>query len=127
MQPVKENKMAVHIKHPRFTKKDKRKLGVLMIAVGLALIIGAFFLKRWEDRTYTMEGGTSAVELELANGKAGTFIYNGEEYVMRSDVDAYLIMGIDKDGPVKRGEDAWDGGQADMLQVLVVDHAAKTW
>ena len=127
MQLVKENKMAVHIKHPRFTKKDKRKLGLLMIVVGLALIIGAFFLKRWEDRTYTMEGGTSAVELELANGKAGTFNYNGEEYVMRSDVDAYLIMGIDKDGPVKRGEDAWDGGQADMLQVLVVDHAAKTW
>jgi uncharacterized membrane protein YidH (DUF202 family) len=56
MQLVKENKMAVHINHPRFTKKDKRKLGLLMIVVGLALIIGAFFLKRWEDRTYTMEG-----------------------------------------------------------------------
>ena len=111
----------------RFTGKDKRKLGYIMIGVGLVMIITAFFMSRWEDAAYATEGGSSAVELELANGEAGTFTYANEVYQMRSDVDAYLIMGIDKDGPVQRGVDAWDGGQADMLQVLVVDHAAKTW
>ena len=119
--------MAKRMNRVRFTGKDKRKLGYIMIAVGLMMILGAFFMKRWEDQAYTNEGGSSAVALELANGEAGTFTYMDQNYVMRSDVDAYLIMGIDKDGPVKRGEDALDGGQADMIQVLVVDHAAKTW
>ena len=114
-------------KQIRFTGKDRRKLGYIIIAVGLLMIVGAFFMKRWEDRAYSVESGASAVELELANGEAKNYTYMDHVYTMRSDVDAYLIMGVDKDGPVKRGVDAWDGGQADMLQVLVLDHAAKTW
>ena len=38
--------MAVHINHPRFTKKDKRKLGLLMIVVGLGGAIGAMAVGR---------------------------------------------------------------------------------
>ena len=91
------------------------------------MLVSAFFLKRWEDRQYATGGGASNVELELANQGPTTFMYDGKTYTQRKDVDAYLIMGIDKDGKVARGETALDGGQADMLEVLVVDHAAKTW
>lgn len=111
----------------RFTKKDMRKLAYLMMAVGVLMMGSAFFLSRWEDSQYATEGGESRVQVELANHAPTTYTYEGTTYTQRSDVQAFLIMGIDKDGKVARGQDAWDGGQADMLQVLVVDHAAKTW
>ena len=98
-----------------------------MMILGAAIFLGAFFLKQWEDRAYTTEGGASSVNLELAGSGPSAFNYKDKLYTMREDVDAYLIMGVDKDGKVERGKDAWDGGQADMIQVLVVDHTNKTW
>ena len=111
----------------RFTRRDKRKLGILLILAGLTVIAAALFMRYWDEQQYRTEGGTSRVELETATGDARTFLYKGKNYEMRDDVDAYLIMGIDKNDPVSRGSDAWDGGQADMIQVVVIDHAAKTW
>ena len=111
----------------RFSREDKRKLAIIMMVVGVVMFVGAFLLKQWEDRAYTTQGGQSTVNLELAQSGPASFEYNGKIYTEREDVDAYLIMGIDKDGKVERGKDAWDGGQADMIQVMVIDHAAKTW
>ena len=110
-----------------FTQEDKRKLAFIMIGVGLVMILGAFFIKQWEDRQYSTGGGESNIAIELANTAARTYYYEGREYTQRKDVETYLIMGIDKDGPVQRSTDAREGGQADMLQVLIIDHAAKTW
>ena len=110
-----------------FTQEDKRKLAFIMIGVGLVMILGAFFIKQWEDRQYSTGGGESNIAIELANEAAGTYFYNGQIFTQRKDVEAYLILGIDKDGPVQRSADAREGGQADMLQVLIIDHAAKTW
>ena len=110
-----------------FTQEDKRKLAIIMIVVGLVMILGAFFIKQWEDRQYSTGGGESNIAIELANTEARTYYYEGQEYTQRKDVETYLIMGIDKDGPVHRSSDAREGGQADMLQVLIIDHAAKTW
>lgn len=111
----------------RFSRRDKRKLSIVLMVVGLLMLAGGFFMNKWEDSHYQTTGGVSSVELELANSSASTFNYDGKNYKLRKDVDAFLILGIDKDDPVKRGVDAWDGGQADMLQVIVVDHGAKTW
>lgn len=111
----------------RFTKEDKRKLAIVMMVVGAVMFLGAFFLKQWEDKAYKTQGGESTVNLELAGSGPASFVYDGKTYIEREDVDAYVIMGIDKDGKVERGVDAWDGGQADMIQVMIIDHAAKTW
>ncbi len=110
-----------------FTAGERRKLALVLILSGTILIAGAFFIQQWESSQYSTEGGNSDISVELANAEAPAYYYEGQRYVQRDDVETWLIMGIDKDGPAVRGKDAWDGGQADMLQVLVMDHTAKTW
>jgi len=100
---------------------------MIVLILGAAIFLTAFLMKQWEDRAYSTTGGVSNVDLELAVHAPAVYNYGGKNYIERDDVDAYLIMGIDKDGKVQRGVDAWDGGQADMIQIMVVDHAAKTW
>jgi hypothetical protein len=39
----------------RFTKEDKRKIAIVMMILGAAVFLGAFFLKQWEDKAYTTE------------------------------------------------------------------------
>ena len=113
-------------RNSRFTREDKRKLAVIIMILGMGLFGVAFFMKRWEDKKYATAGGVSTVDLQLANAAPSAYSYNDKIYIQREDVDAFLIMGIDKDGKVEKGKDAMDGGQADMIQVLVLDHSAKT-
>jgi LCP family protein required for cell wall assembly len=113
-------------RNSRFTREDKRKLAVIIMILGMGLFVVAFFMKRWEDKKYATAGGVSTVDLQLANAAPSAYSYNDKIYIQREDVDAFLIMGIDKDGKVEKGKDAMDGGQADMIQVLVLDHSAKT-
>lgn len=51
----------------------------------------------------------------------GTIEYNGKHYKYNSEVKAYLLMGIDKDGVVESSKDGISGGQSDAMFLLVCD------
>lgn len=48
---------------------------------------------------------------------------DGTTYTRRSDVAAYLVIGVDKAGTIRTGD--FIGGQCDVLMVLAVDNGAK--
>lgn len=53
--------------------------------------------------------------------------YNGNWYQLSNDVESYLVMGVDRDGEATQANPLDGAGQADMLMVLVVNHAEKIY
>ena len=78
-----------------------------------------------ENTPSTDEPGGQTVEDILAakNGDGYQIVVDGITYTRRSDVSAYLVIGVDKAGTVNSGD--LIGGQCDVLMVLAVDSGAK--
>lgn len=51
----------------------------------------------------------------------GTVSYNGRNYTYNTNLETYLLMGIDKEGPVETAADSVSGGQSDAMFLLVAD------
>jgi len=75
--------------------------------------------------------GTEADDTAQESAKApekwqeGIITYQGENYKYNSNLQIYLMMGIDKDGPVEETGDYTDGGQSDAMFLLVADSEAE--
>lgn len=54
-----------------------------------------------------------------------TIIYNGREYVLKSDVETFLVMGLDKASGTASSDSYNNDKQADFLMLLVFDNATK--
>ena len=54
-----------------------------------------------------------------------TVIYNGQEYVLKSDVETFLVMGLDKYKGTSSADSYNNDKQADFLMLLVFDDEAK--
>ena len=55
----------------------------------------------------------------------GDVEYNGGTYRYNRWIKTYLLMGVDKSGPVTKGVDYLDGGQTDAMFLLVSDDKNK--
>lgn len=51
--------------------------------------------------------------------------YEGKIYEYNKDIMTFLVMGIDKEGKVQESKSATDGGQADVLFLVVADTKEK--
>lgn len=71
------------------------------------------------DSSNTAEAATQDAEVE--HWQEGVITYNGKQYQYNTAIKTYLIMGIDKDGPVEPAEDDISGGQSDAMFLLVQD------
>ena len=76
-----------------------------------------------EDEPAQSGGKTVEDILAEKHGEGYQLETDGATYTRRKDVSAYLIIGVDKAGPVSSGD--LIGGQCDVLMVLAVDNAAK--
>lgn len=56
----------------------------------------------------------------------GWIRYNGKVYEYNDDIMTFLVMGIDKEGQVKKNKDSVSGGQADALFLVVVNPDDKS-
>ena len=91
----------------------------LIIVVGIALLGGLYALGRWyENRDYKEE----RQQMTEGFGKLPTVEYGGKTYVKRSDVNTLLLMGVDRAEEDTETLSFRDGGQADFLLVLALDH-----
>ena len=54
-----------------------------------------------------------------------TVIYNGQEYVLKSNVETFLVMGLDKFEGTASADSYNNDKQADFLMLLVFDDEAK--
>lgn len=62
-------------------------------------------------------------EMEIRVRK--TITKDGVDYYPRQDITTILVMGIERNGPVKLSEESTDGGPADMVSVVIVDEKAE--
>ena len=54
-----------------------------------------------------------------------TILWEGEEYFPRQDVDVFLVIGTDVEGPVTASDTYYNEGQADAVFLLIFDQAAE--
>ena len=92
-----------------------------MMALGL-LVIAAFVIGDYLERqNQTQERG----ELTSGIGQRKRVEYNGHTYAERTNLTTILLMGIDRTED-SQSYGARQGGQADSLLLLVIDHSNKT-
>ena len=106
-------------------KKPNIVLVILLIVLSVAVVgLGIFiFLNPKEPELEETQQPTETEYLE--KWEEGTVSYKGKEYVYNSDLDIYLLMGIDKEGPVEVAEDYVSGGQSDALFLFVMDRETE--
>lgn len=62
-----------------------------------------------------------------APGTHKTLLYNGEEYFPRQDITTFLLMGIDRRGPVTDSGSYNNDGLADLLALICFDEKKETY
>ncbi len=106
-------------------KKPNILLVVLLSILSVALIALMVFIFL-NPKQPELEETQQPTETEyLEKWEEGTVHYKGKDYVYNSDLDIYLLMGIDKEGPVEEAEDYVSGGQSDALFLFVMDRETE--
>ncbi len=72
-----------------------------------------------------VQGSLSSEETEEVAWKEGWVRYNDKIYEYNDEIMTFLVMGIDINGEVEENPDAYSGGQADALFLVVVDRGKK--
>ena len=111
----------------RKSRKSKRLIPViaLLAVIGMGLL-GVYF---WEQRESRREAEQYALSEEepFVNQKV-TLMYQGSEYVLRNDLDTYLLIGLDKVTDTLSDPDLFTNNQqADFLFLMIVDKANKSY
>ena len=72
------------------------------------------------------EGGKTVDEMIAEKNQVEPEINNdGTWYGKKKDVSAYLIIGVDQSGEAPTASSTSGGGQCDVLDLVVIDDAAK--
>lgn len=110
-------------------KKNNLPVIIMMLLLILLLTIVAMLAIKKnavQNNTETKvdEGNTQATE----KWQEGVIKYNDTYYKFNNKINTYLIMGIDRDGPVEDeiAEDTSDGGQSDAMFLLVTNAENET-
>lgn len=111
--------------------RNSRKPGrptLIIIVLLLVIGVGLFGISRWEKHQVETEiAQFEPTEDEFVTGKV-TLEENGETYVLRDDLDTYLIIGLDKvTGTLSDPEYHTNNQQADFLFLMIVDKSAKAY
>ncbi len=98
---------------------------IIVLVAGFAIYVtvglGKGFLRLGDNET--PQGGFISKKQNSVSGKwnEGVIDYKGEKYIYNSSTRVYLLMGVDKEGPVAPAEDYVSGGQSDAMFLLITD------
>lgn len=90
-------------------------LVLVVIFSGLQLLWPAVFQSDSSDNSANSEVSSKTIER------------NGKKYFPRQDITVFLIMGIDKAGPVEGSGSYNNDGEADVVMLAVLDNTDKTY
>jgi len=93
------------------------KIGAIVLAAILLISSGLFFLEIREKKLAENRGSTQKLE--------ETLTYKGKNFVLKDNVETFLVLGLDKFDNEDSGSYNNDK-QADFLLLIVVDNEAKT-
>lgn len=118
-------KMRYHKNHDEIQKQDVWRATATIGVIVIALLLVFFLIQNWENQAFAFQ--TSDVQ-ENEESEKTDIVYQGSVYSPKQEIETYLFMGIDVVDPVaSMPESAYNGGQADALFLLVVDHEAESW
>ena len=116
-----------HRHHKKSEKILKRLIPIIVLLISLSIL---FFLSgkiRESQRTKIPEDYKESYKpVEKERKKIEK---DGKVYTEKSDIETYLVMGIDVDGKVEDNQNISisDLGQADVQAVIVVDNKNESW
>lgn len=91
---------------------------VLFVFFIVVFLLAAFLLlSRWE----TLQGRFEPQDL-----KQKIYEYNGSEYVLRDNIETFLVLGLDKFEGESKSDSYNNDMQSDFLMLFVLDNDAKT-
>ena len=99
------------------------------VAIVLLLVIGVglFGIHFWENRQKEAEASRYTEEEAFAPARV-TLSLDGTDYTVRSDLDTYLLIGLDKVTETLSDPELFTNNQqADFLFLMVVDKTAKSY
>ena len=109
-------------------KNPNTKLPIVILMVVLVLVLGVvlLFALNGDEDTSDKNNEPSTSSDDLEKWQEGIISHNGKDYIYNQDINAYLIMGIDKEGKVETAPDYQSGGQSDAMFLLVTNADDKT-
>lgn len=110
-------------RHHHIHRSDGIKAAAVVAVVVLALVAMAWGLDRWQNS----QAVPASTQTEPTETEQNDITYNGVTYTRRPQLETYLLMGIDVEGPAKGNKSYSGGGQADVQLLLVVDNTNQTW
>lgn len=102
--------------------KSQIPLIILLVVLTLAfMIIAVIGFGRSQASRSSETPSAQAAEAPREKWQEGIISHNGKHFKYNSSLRSYLLMGIDKDGPVAEAEDSISGGQSDAMFLIVTD------
>lgn len=104
------------------SKKNKKfekiiRCSVFALAVIMLITSALMFMRAWEKNRGVYNGDDISSSSET--------VYNGKEYVLKDDIETFLVLGLDKFDGFKAVESYNNDMQADFLMLFVFDDEAK--
>ena len=106
----------------RMTAERKSKYmraGMIILSVVLLFSVALLGISIWEQSQGNFEGKEETVSDGVE--------YNGENYVLRDDIETILIIGLDKYDSEVDNSSFTNEQYADFLTLLVIDKTNSTW
>ncbi len=101
---------------------NRTRTALIFLAVLVLLAAGIYIAGRLMDESREPEQRS---EMTAGFGRYEEKIHNGKTYYKKTNLTTMLLMGIDRDLS-KPQNGPRDGGQSDLMMLLVIDHDAKT-
>ena len=101
------------------TKNTYFKYALIAIVLVFLAVAGLLLLQQWE------KGKETAPETETP--RDDTVLYQGETYVKKTNVETFLVLGLDKSGDAQVSESYNNDLNADFLMLFVLDHGTKQY
>lgn len=98
------------------TKRNVLKYALPVLIVVFLVAAALLGIHLWEKR------GES---YPVSETEDGTLLFEGKEYVLKSNVESYLVLGLDKYEGQSVSDSHESGVQADFLMLLVFDDTTK--
>ena len=114
----------------RKARQARKQTGRLTLIIALCVMIGAGLLSVhfWEKSQKAHEEAVRAEEDVYTAPDRARVYYNGSWYEMRSNLETYLVMGLDKvTETISDPESYINNQQSDFLLLMIVDKSTKSY
>ncbi len=98
-------------------KKKYLKYGIIALSIVFLISVALILIDVWEKNLGLFPGQDMEDE---------KLTYNGEDFVLRDNIETFLVMGLDKNEGTAVVDSYNNDQQADFLMLFVFDNEAKT-